>query len=485
MASEIGVGFDSFPYRHRLSDVLTWEPLDIVESASIGDAAAAMAERDVGSILIRDESGRHVGILTERDIMRLAARKPDALAAIPVGEVMSRRIVTVPADALVYKALGRMERLGIRHLGVTDADGRIVGVVSLRTILKTRNTAAFALGDAIESAPDGPAIAVARQRVPALAEALLADGAPATTVAAGISASMRDATERAGLLAIEAMKRDGFGPPPAPFALLVLGSAGRGESLLSPDQDNAVVFDGTDKDDVWFADWGKRTSDILHEGGIPYCNGGVMASNELWRGTAEGWRRRIRQWIAKASGPSLLNVDIFFDFAPVLGDAKLAADLRRDAIAAARTDLVFLRNLAQHLGEFRPPLTWDAFGLLNGFRTVDGRVDLKIGGTLPLVTAARVLALRHGIEETSTTGRLRALSERGLVPPGDAETAIEALEMAMRCVLEQQLADIASGRAPSSKIDPTRLGRPRRRRLRHLLGAIDTIQPMVEGALAH
>ncbi|WP_323794633.1 DUF294 nucleotidyltransferase-like domain-containing protein [Nisaea sp.] len=479
---DASMSFDSYPYRHRLSDVLTWEPLDIDVTATLSQAAAAMASRNVGSILVRDGGGPHVGILTERDIMRRIAMGEDGGSS--VRNVMSFPVVSLPADALVYKALGRMERLGIRHLAVTDPDGKIIGVVSLRTILKTRNTAAFALGDAIESAPDSAAIAAARARLPALASALLQDGSGAATVAGAISAAMRDSTERAGTLALESMERSGLGPPPVPFTLLVLGSGGRGESLLAPDQDNAVIFDGTAEHDAWFAEWGTRLTDILDAAGIPYCNGGVMVSNPLWRGTPDDWRQRVGEWIGRGRGENLMNVDIFFDFAPVLGEAGLAASLRRDAITTARREVVFLGNLVQHIGAFRPPLAWDWFGLASGFQLQDGRVDLKLGGLLPLVSAARVLALRHGIEATSTFERFRKLRERKLISAGDAMAVAEALEAFMAAILRQQLADSAAGLEPSSKIDPSLLDRRERRTLRAHLTMVDIIQPMVEGAVA-
>lgn len=477
-----GTAFDSFPYRNALSDVVTWEPLDIGREASLVEAAAAMSARDVGSILVRGAKGGHEGILTERDIMRHVAAGGDPGA--DVSAVMSTPVHTLPSDTLVYKAMGRMERLGIRHLAVTDPKGRIIGVVSLRTILKTRNTAAFALGDAIESAPDATAIASARARLPALVRALLQDGTKATTVAGAISAAMRDSTERAGLLAQASMERDGLGPPPVPYALLVLGSGGRGESLLSPDQDNAVIFDGSEADDAWFAEWGRRLADILDAAGVPYCNGGVMASNPIWRGTPTAWRERVAGWIGSGRGESIMNVDIFFDFAPVLGDAALSAALRHDAVASVAKETVFLGNLVQHIGGFRPPLAWDAFGLLSGFQMKDGRVDLKIGGTLPLVSAARVLALRHGIEAVSTTERLRLLREKGVLSSGDAGAASDALEAVMGTILRQQLADIEAGRAPSSKIDPTLLDRRSRRVLRSHLAVVDLLQPMVQGAVS-
>src|SRR5690606_32195369 len=132
--------------------------------------------------------------------------------------------------------------------------------------------------------------------------------------------------------AAEGMVRDGHGPAPAPWCYLVLGSGGRGESLLAADQDNAIVHDGRAEDDAWFAELGRRASETLDEAGIPYCRGGVMAMNEAWRRSLADWRRQIDRWVAKAEGESLLNVDIFYDFQPVYGDRALAEALRTHAV---------------------------------------------------------------------------------------------------------------------------------------------------------
>ncbi len=51
---------------------------------------------------------------------------------------MSQPLATVPGDALAYIAIGRMNRLGIRHLGVTDEAGRVVGALSARDLLRLR-----------------------------------------------------------------------------------------------------------------------------------------------------------------------------------------------------------------------------------------------------------------------------------------------------------------------------------------------------------
>ena len=68
------------------------------------------------------------------------------------------------------------------------------------------------------------------------------------------------------------MAEAGQGAPPCPYAFVVLGSAGRGESLLAMDQDNAIVFAEGEPDgaeDRWFARLGTHVAEILHEAGVP------------------------------------------------------------------------------------------------------------------------------------------------------------------------------------------------------------------------
>ncbi len=79
-------------------------------------------------------------------------------------------------------------------------------------------------------------------------------------------------TRRATVLAEERMAAAGLGPPPTRYAMMVLGSVGRGESLLAMDQDNAIVFAEGEPDsaaDRWFAALGGHAAAILHEVGVP------------------------------------------------------------------------------------------------------------------------------------------------------------------------------------------------------------------------
>ena len=116
---------------------------------------------------------------------------------------------------------------------------------------------------------------------------------------------------------------------------------GRGESLLSADQDNALVHAGTEEDDGWFAALGSRLADLLDEAGVRRCSGGIMASNREWRGTVPAWRERVDGWLRRSTPEDLLHVDIFYDLAPVAGTLGLGRELHAVAVEAAQGSPAF------------------------------------------------------------------------------------------------------------------------------------------------
>ena len=125
---------------------------------------------------------------------------------------------------------------------VRNARGKLIGAVTTRNLLRHRATTTIVLGDEIDSARDVAALAQAWSKLPVLARE------PAG--GCGRSAHDRRRHQRGDLRPDAAGRRagrgaaggGGKGPPPVPYAVLVLGSAGRGESLLAADQDNAIVY---------------------------------------------------------------------------------------------------------------------------------------------------------------------------------------------------------------------------------------------------
>lgn len=471
---------DSWPYRHRLADVMRAPAITVTADDALAEAGRRMIAAGIGALPVVDDAGRMIGILSERDLMRFVAQGGDA--ATQVGAWMSAPVDAMTPDTFVYRALARLQRRGFRHMPVVDMDGRPVGMVSMRTLLAQRAAFALVLGDEIDVAPDAATLRATHARLPALAAALLAEDVAPSAITAIIAAVTRDMTARAAALAEAVMVGDGRGRAPCPWCLLVLGSAGRGESLLAPDQDNALIFDpdpgqGTAAE-AWFAAFAGHINRILDAGGVPYCKGGVMAREPAYRHTLAGWREVVARWAAHPDGEAVLAADIFFDLLPVAGQETLAARLRAEAIAMVARSPTFLRQLAEPLGGAGAALGW--FGTL---RLTQGRIDLKRAVLMPIVAGLRVLALRHGIEHVATSDRLRALLARGLVGDADASALDKARETAMAALLRQQIADIAEGRVPGNAIDPRILDRAGRRDLRRSVERAALMPTLVGDAL--
>ncbi|MGE0034123.1 MAG: DUF294 nucleotidyltransferase-like domain-containing protein [Xanthobacteraceae bacterium] len=468
---------DSYPYRHRVRDVMRSPPRYVVPSATVAEALARLMEERISSLYViatGEEAGApstaDTGIITERDLLRAVARQGSAALSLPVEQFMSRPLAVVPADAFVYRAIGRMSRLHVRHLGAVDERGRVVGALSARDLLRLRAGEAVSLGDEIDAASDVHALGAAWAKLPRVAASLLAEDLPARESAAVISRELGALTRQAAVIAEARMREQGRGDPPCRYAVAVLGSGGRGESLLAMDQDNALVFaeggPGGAADD-WFAQFGGHVADILHEVGVPYCKGGIMAKSPQWRGSLATWRDRIADWVHRLRPEDLLSVDIFFDMRPVHGDGALCIELWHEGFDAARGNATFAKLLAETAGSAMP-----ALGLFGQFKTENGRLDLKRAGLFGIVSTARVLAVRHHVVERATPARLAGVKALGIGGEHDLEALIEAQAVFLDLILAQQVADLERGTPPSNAVAIKTLSRKNRERLRSALDAV-------------
>jgi DNA polymerase-3 subunit epsilon/CBS domain-containing protein len=478
---------DTYPYRHRIADVMSAPPEFVAADVSLSDALQRMAREKISSLLVAPVGfgtavrARDTAIVTERDVLRALAEQGAASLQRPVAQFASKPLVTLPAAAFVYLALSRMSRLKLRHLGVENENGEVCGIVTSRDLLRLRAQEAMILGDALGQADDVPALAAAWARLPQAAAGLTAEGVGARDIAAVISRELGALTRRAGVLAERRMQASGQGGAPCAYALCVLGSAGRGESLLAMDQDNAIVFaDGApgSANDHWFARFGSIVADILHEVGVPYCKGGVMAKNEAWRGSLDTWRARVADWITRSNSADLLSVDIFFDLVGVHGDARLANDLWRGAFDVAQGNSAFAKLLAEAGGGVEAGVN-----MFGGFRTENGRIDLKKTGLFGVVTTARVLAIRHHLLERATPARLAAIAALGRGGADDLAALARAQALFLDLILAQQLEDMRAGLPPSNKVAVKRLAREQRAALHEAFAAVRHLETLTRDLL--
>jgi signal-transduction protein with cAMP-binding, CBS, and nucleotidyltransferase domain len=470
---------DLYPFQHRLAEVMTVPSTGLNPDDPISTAIAQLAEQKTSCLIALDRLHRPIGILTEHDVIKALAAHGAGGLSMRVGDLMTAPVAAMPPDAFLFAAIARMHRLGIRHLAVTDPiDGKLLGLLRLATLLRQRAEEALMVQGDIAAAQSVQDLQMAQARLPKLAATLRREYLRPEQIAGVISTTICETTKRAAELALLEMAATGQGPAPARWSLLILGSAGRGESLLAADQDNALIHDGDTDDLPWFAEFGKRIADILDAAGIPYCRGGVMAANRDLRHNVRGWRRMISAWLEAATPEALLNADIFYDFKPVAGDIGLAASLRAEATTSARGHRVFHALLARGIGQKGSALT-----LLGNFRTRAGRADLKGRGLQPLVSGARVLALELGVTSTSTLARWRAAHAAQLVSESDLVRIEDAFGLILDLVLEQQLDDIEHGLAPSANVDTGRLHMIEKQHLKQALQMVDQIDLIVRNSL--
>lgn len=474
-----GPRLDAFVFERRLRDLMSTPATQIEAGASLAAAARTMVEQRIGALLVGSPDAPPVGIVTERDLLRVVANDASTLEQTPVSACMSAPVVCMDGDEMLYRALARMDRLQVRHLCITDHDGIAAGIVSQRDLLHHRARAAAALGDAVAMADNAAELAQAFGGVADVAAGLVREGSGGRDVARVVSAELRALTARAGELATARVQLDGHGAAPAPWCLLVLGSGGRGESLLVADQDNALIHQGDSGDDAWFATLGEHVAELLDTAGVPRCKGDVMAANAQWRGSVANWRERVDTWLRRARPEDLLNVDIFFDLAPVSGDMRLGRALHAEAVAAAQHNGPFIALLAESVQSLAP-----RFGWLRRLPAQDGRIDLKRDGLLPLVSLARVLALRIGSTARSTPDRLREATAAGRLPDGDARALVQLHGDLLDTVLEQQLSDLAHGVPPGSRVVERALERERRADIMDGLRRLQQVMQELRGAVS-
>jgi CBS domain-containing protein len=117
----------------RLSELMTGAVVSVAPEDTLGEAAERMAEDGVGSAVVLD-SGRLIGILTERDLLRAVAGRVHTSEA-RVREWMTVDPMTATEATSADEAMRTMLEQGFRHLPVIE-EGRTIGVVSLRALMR-------------------------------------------------------------------------------------------------------------------------------------------------------------------------------------------------------------------------------------------------------------------------------------------------------------------------------------------------------------
>ena len=122
----------------NVGDLCSRDIVTVGTQAGIVEAAQAMRTRHVGFLVVTGDgaaSGIPVGVLTDRDVVVEVVSKGIDPLSLTTGDVMSRDPLVIAVDARPEHALKQMRIFGVRRTPVTDAQGRLVGVLALDDLL--------------------------------------------------------------------------------------------------------------------------------------------------------------------------------------------------------------------------------------------------------------------------------------------------------------------------------------------------------------
>jgi CBS domain-containing protein len=463
------------------------KPVEVVRTASVSEAVNSMAQAGRRMAIVTDSHGRPAGILTEQDVVRRVAWR--AMPDQAVEDVMTAPIVTVSTDDHLLEAITTMRRHRLSHVPVVDGTGRLAGLLALHDMLLSLSGWFGRLIDQLVQDESLDGLKRVKQCEAGLARDALHDGMPIAAVQALLTEINLELHRRALMRAINTMAADGWGEPPVPFALIIMGSAGRGECLLAPDQDNGFILADYDDAahagiDAYFVPLAVRFTQLLDAIGFPLCLGNVMATNPVWRKRISEWRKQVAVWLRRRMETQLLLSDILVDFQHVWGEAALSQALRRHIMQAIAESPTFVRDLFAIEADHGAALGW--FGRLRSERDKQdrpGMINLKLRGSLPLVEAARLLSLREGLPETPTLARLDGLLAKSAIHPEDHDNLKDAFQFISQLLLRQQVEDFAAGREVDDFVPEERLSKRERDHLVTCLRSIVNVRTTLESDL--
>ncbi|MDY0012175.1 MAG: DUF294 nucleotidyltransferase-like domain-containing protein [Rhodocyclaceae bacterium] len=444
-----------------LGQIISREPIWVSPETSTRTALERMDGARIGCMVVADENLHPIGVLTQSDLVGRVVLPAFDLAR-PIGEVMTPRPRILPVSATAYDAALEMATHGVRHLLVVDNEGRLQGVVSERDLFSLQRIGLRQIRASIDAADDLPTLRRTSRDIRQLALNLIAQGIGAEQLTQFISALNDALTRRIITLCLH--RHDLHD---AQFTWLAFGSEGRHEQTLSTDQDNGLIYTLPEGADplafkTRLLALAKEVNLGLAACGFPLCAGNIMASNPELCLTLEEWKLRFGKWIREPAPQALLNATIFFDFRVIHGDPRAGDTLRAWLNASARADATFLRMMAGNALAASPPL-----GRIRDFVVDDdGTIDLKKNGARLFVDAARIMALRVGVESPSTVQRLRQSGAKIGMHNEEVQALLDGFHFIQLLRLRSQHLETEHGTAGDNRIKPDDLNELDRRILK-------------------
>ncbi len=308
---------------------------------------------------------------------------------------------------------------GLKYLPVVDA-AALVGIVSLTDLMRFRSQKSVLLIAAVRESRTVEDLARVKSEIVKVAEALMGEVRSHFETMEIISYLHHSILQRAFELVLKEFADAGRQPPDIRFCLMIMGSGGRKEMLLNPDQDNGLIYENFPEErraevDAFMVPFAERLVEVYAQIGYPKCHGKVMVDNPLWRGTLDDWAERIADWVQVPEPKKVMYSTIFLDFMPLVGDPTLCQDLRDVVHAVVRRNPRFMYHLLENDLNLKLPLGMLGRFVLEKSGEHKGKISLKQAGSIfivrlrPHLPARKERRRHHHHRATRQVGRVQRL----------------------------------------------------------------------------
>ena len=477
---DINRGALAQPVRSIMNRPVTCSP-----DTRLRDALALMRKRSIGGLVVTDDADRLLGILTRASLAE-AVLLQEARAADAVVPAACQQAHTVEPNTPLWQVQETQQHFGTKYVVVVDQDAP-VGVVAQSDILRTLIASPGVLTPRVAQSNDLQELVELKSRLVEEAADIREANHWARAAVRFLSETHLAIQRRVVALSLDWMRDQGHGEPPVPFALLIMGSGGRKEMLLDPDQDNGLILaDVPQAHEPPAQQWFERFSNHLNEGlaqvGYPLCPGGIMARNPVYRHTLTQWQEQVTSIADHPTEAAARWSNIVFDFNTLYGDDTLTAALWRHVLETTAAHPRLLTRMAADDARGRPALgffhqlvatTWDGDG---------AHIDLKRNGLRLIADATRIFALQAGVRAQNTSDRLAALVRLGTFPEAFSTSVGDAYEALLDLLLTHQIEQARAGEAFNTLIDPKALTEQNRATLRLAMRMVKRLQDRLQEA---
>jgi CBS domain-containing protein len=455
---------EAYPFKKRLSEIMSAPAETCSLDTPIPEIARQMTIRGIGAVLVCDSNKRLTGIVTERDLVsKVLARQMTNGKTATAAEVMTPNPHTMSPETFMYEATTFMMAHKNKHIPILDRD-TIVGIVTLQDLMKFRSQKSMLLVGNINKARTIEDLIIARSEIVKVARALMGESRSHVETMEIISYIHHRIIRRCYDIVLDDAKRHGLTPPDIRFCFFIMGSGGRKEMLLGPDQDNGLIYEDfpdskAEEVEAFFTPFAEKLVGALARIGYPRCKGKVMANNPIWRGRLKEWKKRIADWIRVPEPQKVRYSSIFFDFMPIAGEATLCQDLRDIVHRHIKEHPIFLYHMMELDFKHKVPLSLIGRFTTSREKEHKGTLSVKEAGSIFIVDCVRMFLLEQQIDATTTSERIDELVKLKIFTSETAEHIKAAFEAFTFLRLRNEIAMIDQGKFPSHFLDPYELSK--------------------------